>query len=77
MNQQEINARLESLREREYPLSLSFNDAEAIVECIKSIMSVVSDDDIPFVRGDYALATSALCHPEPNQFGTTNQRLEQ
>ena len=75
MHDAEINARLTALRNQGYPLTLVTEDAEAIVECINRIMGVISDDDRPLVRGDYDLATSAVHHPEPNEFGTSNQRL--
>ncbi len=75
MTDAELIPRLEALREQGYPLTLSTNDAEALVECITRIMQAVPEDDQPFVRADYALATSAISHPPPNEFGTSNKRL--
>ena len=67
MSDAELVSRLEALRERGYPLMLDEEDAEALTRCIRRIMDAVPDDDKVFVRGDYALATSALFHPSPTE----------
>ena len=67
MSDAELVARLEAVRERGYPLTLDEDDAEALVACITRIMGAVPEDDKVFVRGDYALATSALFHPSPTE----------
>lgn len=64
---------LESLQEQSYPLTVDEETANALVACIRRIMASVPEDDQIIVRGDYNLATSALCHPEPNDhLSTTN-----
>ena len=52
------------LREQEYPLMVSQETALALVNCITRVMDAVPDDDRIFVRAEYNLATSSLCHPE-------------
>ncbi len=75
MNNAEIASRLATVREQGYPLTLTAADADAIVECIRRIMAAVPGDDQPFVRADYELATSAIDHPEPGEYGTSNKRV--
>ena len=68
MDNNELSARLDAVCQQGYPLMLTSEDAEALVECIDRIMSAVPEDDRIFVRGDYALATSALYHPDISSF---------
>jgi hypothetical protein len=68
-----LTATLAAIREQDYPLSLTSDDAEALVECFRRIMSAVPEDERVFVRADYNLATSALCHPE-GDMPRTNDR---
>jgi len=63
MTNSELTARLDAIREQNYPLALDFEDAEAIVDCIRRIMAEVPEDNQIFVRADYDDATSALFHP--------------
>ena len=70
MDDATISARLEALREQQYPLTITKEDADALVACISIIMSEVPEDCQVLVRGHYALATSALQHPSP----TTSER---
>ena len=60
-----ITSLLESVQQQQYPLEITTDAAEALVECIRRIMSEVPEDDQVFVRADYDLATSALLHPTP------------
>lgn len=70
----ELDRRLTALREQGYPLTVSREDAEAIVECIDRIRIAVPDDDRPFIRADYALVTSAINHPtNPDGSGASNE----
>lgn len=66
MDDKTIKILLEQLRGQSYPLEVSADAAEAVVECLRRVMAAVPDDDQVFVRADYAQALSALCHPEPN-----------
>lgn len=63
MDDATLTAKLESLGEQEYPLTVTEDDAQALVECIRRIMRSVPEDDQVFVRADYDLATHALLHP--------------
>ncbi len=63
MNDALINELLGGLRQQDYPLELSKEAADALCECIRRVMDAVPEDDQVFVRADYDLATSALCHP--------------
>jgi hypothetical protein len=65
MDNQTLESRLEELREQNYPLEITPETADALVECIRRIMACVPEDEQIFVRADYASATSALCHPAP------------
>lgn len=65
MDNPKLESLLESLRTQSYPLTVSEDEAEALVECFRRIMQAVPEDDRIFVRTDYDLATSALCHPDP------------
>jgi len=65
MDDNVITERLEALHEQGYQLTLSSEDAEALVECINRVMAAVPEDDRIFVRADYDLATSGLWHPDP------------
>ena len=65
MDDETIDERLEALGQQGYPLTVTTEDAEALVECIRRIMEAVPEDDRVFVRADYDLATSALWHPAP------------
>jgi len=58
-----IKARLNAVRKQNYPLTLTDDDAEALVECIRHIMAVVRENDQVLVMEDYDLATSTLVHP--------------
>jgi len=60
----EIFSLLVDLRQQDYPLSVTQETANALVECIRRVLNAVPEDDRLFVRADYDLATSALCHPE-------------
>ncbi len=60
-----LTERLESLGQQTYPLEINEDTADALVECIRRIMKAVPDDDLVYVRADYDLAVSALCHPSP------------
>ena len=76
MTDKELIAHLVALTNQGYPLAITENAADAIVECISRVMAAVPDDDRPFVRSDYDLVTSAIQHPEPsNEFGNTNERI--
>lgn len=55
---------LEAVRQQSYPLVLSKEDSQALVKCMRRIMDAVPEDEHVFVRCDYDLATSALCHPD-------------
>jgi predicted amino acid racemase len=59
----EIISLLSDLRQQDYPLTVTQETADALVECMRRIMEAVQEDDRVFVRADYDLATSALCHP--------------
>lgn len=74
MENNEIITLLSDLRQQDYPLVVSEKMANAIVECIRRIMETVHPDDHVFVRADYDLATSALCHPVGN-LPRTNRHL--
>lgn len=60
---------------QDYPLTITQEAAIALVECMRCIMDAVPEDDRVFVRADYNLATSALCHPE-GDMPRTNERLK-
>lgn len=57
--------KLAAMRQRSYPLTLTYYDAEALIQAIGVIMDVVPDDDRVLVRGHYNLVTAAIYHPEP------------
>lgn len=63
------------VQQQNYPLSITLEAASAFIECIQRIMDAVPEDDRVFVRADYDLATSALCHPE-SDFPRTNERSQ-
>lgn len=73
MNNATIRLLLESVRQQDYPLTLGNEEADALCECIRRIMDAVPEDDRVFVRADFDLATSALCHPEGTR-ERTNER---
>lgn len=50
MDDATINSLLDSLRQQEYPLTVTQDDADALVECIRRIMASVPEDDQIFVR---------------------------
>jgi len=70
---EEITSLLIEVRQQDYPLSITQEAASAIVECIRHLIEAVPKDDQVLVRGDYDLATSALCHPE-GDLPRTNER---
>jgi hypothetical protein len=74
MTDAELTAQLEAVRKQSYPITLTESDGAALVECIRRVMAAVPEDERPFVRADYDLSTSAVCHPEPDEFGNTNER---
>jgi len=63
MSDAEIVPLLTRLREQDYPLTVTQETADALVECVRRVMGTVHEDDRVFVLADYDLATSALCHP--------------
>jgi hypothetical protein len=69
MNDATLEILLEQVRQQNYPLEVSADAADALVECIRRIMAAVPEDDRVFLRADYDLATSALCHPSPSTNG--------
>ena len=66
---------LTDLLQQDYPLCITRETADALVECASRILGAVPEDDRIFVRADYDLATSALCHPE-GDLPRTNERLK-
>ena len=66
---------LTDLLQQDYPLYITRETADALVECASRILDAVPEDDRIFVRADYDLATSALCHPE-GDLPRTNERLK-
>ena len=73
MDDATLTARLEAVREQQYPLTLTSDDAEALVECINRIMSAFPEEQRIFLRADYDLATSALSHPKPSDSWSPDQ----
>lgn len=69
----QITSVLADVRQQDYPLQISQEAAAAFVVCLRRIMDAVPDDDRFFVRADYDLVTSALCHPE-GDFPHTNEQ---
>lgn len=65
MDDATLTARLDAIRQQSYPLEISFQDAEALIECFQRIMATVPKDEQILVRADYDDATSALFHPSP------------
>lgn len=63
MTDAELDSRLMALHRQSYPLALSEEDGQALYECIRRVKDAVPEDDRPFIRADYDLATSAVCHP--------------
>lgn len=64
---------LSKLRDQDYPLIITQEMASMLVGCIRRVMDAVPEDDRVFVRAEYDLATSALCHPE-GYLPRTNER---
>lgn len=71
---EEIFSVLSELRQQNYPLWITQEAAGALAKCIRRILDVVPEDDRIFVRADYDLATSALCHPEGDLPRTNDRR---
>ncbi len=65
MDNQVIQDLLLPLQEQGYPLTITMDEAKAMLECIQRITKAVPEDDHPFITADYALVTAALWHPEP------------
>ena len=71
----EIAALLTEIRQQDYPLGITQEAAGALAECVRRILDAVPEDDRIFVRADYDMATSALCHPE-GDLPRTNDRWQ-
>lgn len=65
MTNMQIDLLLDQLRRQSYPLEVTKNAADALLQCISRIMQYVPEDDQLLVRADYDAATSALYHPDP------------
>lgn len=74
LRDKQITSLLTDLLQQDYPLCITQETADAIVECLSRTLDAVPEDDRIFVRADYDLATSALCHPE-GDLPRTNERL--
>jgi hypothetical protein len=74
MSNHQTDSLLADLLQQDYPLCITRETADALAECMSRILDAVPEDDRIFVRADYDLATSALCHPE-GDLPRTNERL--
>jgi hypothetical protein len=63
LNDRDIPALLSALRRQSYPLVITEDQAEALVECMRRVMASVPDQEHSPARTDFDLAASALFHP--------------
>jgi len=73
LRDEQITSLLTDLLQQDYPLCVTRETADALVESMGHILNAVPEEDRIFVRADYDLATSALCHPE-GDLPRTNER---
>jgi len=59
-----VRGRLERVRGSAYPLTVSREEAEALLECVQMLMAAVPEADKAVVAGWYDTISSTLWHPE-------------